>query len=310
MRELGFISDEQYQAALKEPMRISTARQEFGTHAEYVAELVRQQVLAEFKDDAYTRGLVVVTTIRKAEQDAAYDSVRRNVLAYDQRHGYRGPEAFIELPATPDEREDAINDSCARVVSDGLIPVVVTAVTPTLVTVENLNGDRIEIGAAGLKLALAAGRECQTGAAPAPRRGGAHRPGRKKLGHRPGAAGGRRVCGDRFGQRRLPCAGGRLRLQSAEVQPCDPGPAPARLLDEALHLFVGDRARLFAGHPDPRRAARSSRAAVRMAAPGHPRTTTASTTARSACARRSPIRRTCRRCGCCARSASPTPTPS
>lgn len=157
MRELGFISDNQYQAALKEPMRISTARQEFGTHAEYVAELVRQQVLAEFKDDAYTRGLVVVTTIRKAEQDAAYDSVRRNVLAYDQRHGYRGPEAFIELPATPDEREDAINDALrARVVSDGLIPVVVTAVTPTLVTVENLNGDRIEIGAAGLKLAAPA----------------------------------------------------------------------------------------------------------------------------------------------------------
>jgi penicillin-binding protein 1A len=157
MRELGFISEDQYGAAIKEPMRIATARQEFDTHGEYVAELVRQQVLAEFKDDAYTRGLVVVTTIRKAEQDAAYDSVRRNVLAYDQRHGYRGPEAFIELPATPEEREEAINDALrARVVSDGLIPVVVTAVTPKLVIVENLNGDLIEIGAAGLKLAAPA----------------------------------------------------------------------------------------------------------------------------------------------------------
>ena len=154
MREIGYITADQYTAAVKEPIRIATARQEFDTHAEYVAELVRQQVLAEFKDDAYTRGLVVVTTIRKAEQDAAYDSVRRNVLAYDQRHGYRGPEAFIELPSTPEEREDAINEALrARVVSDGLIPVVVTSVTPKMVIVENLNGDRFDISGAGLKLA-------------------------------------------------------------------------------------------------------------------------------------------------------------
>ena len=157
MRELNFITADQYAAAVKEPIRIATARQEFDTHAEYVAELVRQQVLAEFKDDAYTRGLVVVTTIRKAEQDAAYDSVRRNVLAYDARHGYRGPEAFIELPSTPEEREDAINDALrARVVSEGLIPVVVTSVTPKMVIVENLNGDRFDISGAGLKLAAPA----------------------------------------------------------------------------------------------------------------------------------------------------------
>ncbi len=157
MREIGYITADQYTAAVKEPIRIATARQEFDTHAEYVAELVRQQVLAEFKDDAYTRGLVVVTTIRKAEQDAAYDSVRRNVLAYDQRHGYRGPEAFIELPSTPEEREDAINEALrARVVSDGLIPVVVTSVTPKMVIVENLNGDRFDISGAGLKLAAPA----------------------------------------------------------------------------------------------------------------------------------------------------------
>ena len=157
MRDLGYISAEQYAAARKEPIRIATARQEFGAHAEYVAELVRQQVLAEFKDDAYTRGLVVITTIRKAEQEAAYESVRRNVLAYDQRHGYRGPEAFITLPATAEEREDAINDALrARVVSDGLIPAVVLAASPRLVVAENYNGDRIEISGAGLKLASAA----------------------------------------------------------------------------------------------------------------------------------------------------------
>jgi penicillin-binding protein 1A len=157
MRDVGFIDDKQYASALAEPMRIASARQEFDTHAEYVAELVRQEVVAQFKEEAYTRGLVVITTIQKAEQDAAYNSVRRNVLAYDQRHGYRGPEAFIELPADPGEREDAINEALrARPASEGLVPVVVTQVSAKLVTVENLNGDSIGISGAGLRFAAPA----------------------------------------------------------------------------------------------------------------------------------------------------------
>ncbi|MBC7453443.1 MAG: PBP1A family penicillin-binding protein, partial [Massilia sp.] len=157
MRDVGFITEAQFAAALAEPMRIASARQEFGTHAEYVAELVRQEVVAEFKDEAYTRGLSVITTIRKAEQDAAYDSVRRNVLAYDQRHGYRGPEAFIDLPTEPAEREEAINQALrARPSSEGLVPVVVTEAGPKLVKVENLDGDSIAISGANLKFAAPA----------------------------------------------------------------------------------------------------------------------------------------------------------
>ncbi len=157
MRDVGFITAAQYATAMAEPMRIASTRQEFDTHAEYVAELVRQEVVAEFKDEAYTRGLSVITTIRKAEQDAAYDSVRRNVLAYDQRHGYRGPEAFIELPEDAAEREDAINEAIrARPSSDGLVPVIVIAASAKLVTVENLNGDHIAISGAGLQFAAPA----------------------------------------------------------------------------------------------------------------------------------------------------------
>jgi penicillin-binding protein 1A len=130
MREQDIITEKQYQAALKEVLHVSTKGQEFDTHAEYVAELARQQVYAEFKEEAYTRGISVYTTILKADQDAAYESVRRNVLAYDQRHGYRGPEAFIDLPDDPDDREDAIDQALQkRRSSDRLIPAVVTAVS-------------------------------------------------------------------------------------------------------------------------------------------------------------------------------------
>ena len=156
MRALNYITESQYQAALAEPLRINTRGQEFDTHAEYVAELARQAVYSQFKEEAYTRGIKVYTTILKAEQEAAYASVRRNVIAYDQRHGWRGPEGRIELPSAADEREDAISDALSkRPVSDGLIPAVVLAASGKSVRVETVDGDTVTISGAGLKFAAA-----------------------------------------------------------------------------------------------------------------------------------------------------------
>ncbi|MGO4476896.1 penicillin-binding protein 1A [Massilia sp. 2TAF26] len=156
MRELNYISGAQYQQALAEPLRVNTRGQEFDTHAEYVAELARQAVYNQFKDDAYTKGIKVYTTILKAEQEAAYASVRRNVLAYDQRHGYRGPEGRIELPEDPQEREDTITDALnRRPTSDGLIPAVVLSASGKAVRVETIDGDDVTISGAGLKFAAA-----------------------------------------------------------------------------------------------------------------------------------------------------------
>jgi penicillin-binding protein 1A len=67
-------------------------------HAEYVAEMARQLVYEQFKEDTYTRGLNVFTTITKADQDAAYLALRRGVMDYERRHTYRGPEKYIEIP--------------------------------------------------------------------------------------------------------------------------------------------------------------------------------------------------------------------
>ena len=153
--ELGQITDAQYRQALAEPLRIKRdAGQRYDTHADYVAELARQVVYEQFKEEAYTRGITVTTTILAAEQEAAYESVRRNVIAYDQRHGYRGPEARIELPADAEEREDAIVEALQkRPSSDGLIPAVVLAASPKEVRVETLEGEEIVIRDAGLKFA-------------------------------------------------------------------------------------------------------------------------------------------------------------
>jgi penicillin-binding protein 1A len=157
LRELKHITAAQYDQALAEPLRISSRGQGFETHAEYVAELARQAVYEQFKEDTYTKGIKVITTILKADQDAAYEALRRNVLAYDQRHGYRGPEAFINLPSEPNEREDAIDEALQkRPASDRLIAAMVTSVSPRLVKVETAAGDLIDISGNGLRFAQAA----------------------------------------------------------------------------------------------------------------------------------------------------------
>ncbi|NYE60413.1 penicillin-binding protein 1A [Duganella sp. 1224] len=157
MRDADFITEPQYQKALHETLHINRKGQDFEVHAEYVAELARQTVYAQFKDEAYTRGISVYTTILKADQKAAYESMRRNVLNYDQRHGYRGPEAFIPLPAGEDERDDAIEDALQkRPASDGLIPAVVLTVGATAITVQNPAGEELTISGDGLRLVAGA----------------------------------------------------------------------------------------------------------------------------------------------------------
>ena len=156
MLHLGRITQVQYTEAINQTLKISD-RQQFEVHADYVAELVRQEVYAQYKEATYTAGFNVYTTLGKAEQNAAYDSVRRNVLAYDQRHGYRGPEDFVDLPSDEDEQDDAIDRILSRhPSSDNLISAVITEVSAKRVRAEPASGDTLEISGEGLRFAARA----------------------------------------------------------------------------------------------------------------------------------------------------------
>ena len=156
MLRLGKITEAQYNEALAEPLKVNH-RQLFDVHADYAAELVRQELFAQYQDETYTRGLNVYTTLNKAEQNAAYESLRRNVLAYDQRHGYRGPEGYIDLPDGEDAREDAIDRTLAKYPnSDDLVAAVVTEISAKKVRAEPASGDTIEISGDGLRFAARA----------------------------------------------------------------------------------------------------------------------------------------------------------
>lgn len=152
----GFITEAQMEAAAKEDIKVIKGQQ-FDAHADYVAEMVRQSIYAQYKEDTYTKGIKVYTTINKAEQDAAYEAVRRNVMAYDQRHGYDGPEAHIELPADEDERDDAIDQILRKHPdNDKVLAAVVTQASGKIVKAELQSGDSIEITGEGLRFAATA----------------------------------------------------------------------------------------------------------------------------------------------------------
>jgi len=113
MKELGHINEKQHAEAVKAPLQVRREVDNFaGVHGEYLAEMVRQAVYEQYPDEAYTKGFRVYTTIRQADQEAAYAAARRGLLSYDRSQGYRGPEAYTELAATAteDDYDEALAD--------------------------------------------------------------------------------------------------------------------------------------------------------------------------------------------------------
>jgi penicillin-binding protein 1A len=142
MLELRYITQEQYDAAAKQPLVVKGAGREFSVHAEYVAEMVRQMMYTQYREEAYTLGLNVVTTIDSADQDAAYRAVRKGLMDYEHRHGYRGPEGYIDLPTDSDDREQAIDDALVDHPDNGeIVAAVVTEASPKEVKASFIDGN-------------------------------------------------------------------------------------------------------------------------------------------------------------------------
>ncbi|KWF96074.1 penicillin-binding protein 1A [Burkholderia cepacia] len=157
MLELNFISREQYDEAVAQPLVVKGPGRDFSVHAEYVAEMVRQMMYAQYHEETYTRGFNVVTTIDSADQQVAYTALRKGIMDYERRHGYRGPEGFIELPAGADDREQAIDDALLEHPDNGeLIAAVVTAANPRQITVAFIDGSNATIEGDNLRFASGA----------------------------------------------------------------------------------------------------------------------------------------------------------
>ncbi len=95
--EEHYISEKDYQNAIQQPIATSYHGTKIEVVAPYVAEMIRQSLYEHFGPKAYTRGYKVYTTLKGSLQEAANQIITNGLLAYDTRHGYRGPIGKMSL---------------------------------------------------------------------------------------------------------------------------------------------------------------------------------------------------------------------
>ena len=152
MLENGFISAEQAETAKAEVLKIKTGPNPNGIHAEYVAEMARQLMYAQYGDETYTRGLSVYTTIKSEQQIAAYRALRRGIMDFERRQVYRGPEKFLNLPDKGQDLEDAIDEALDDHPDNGdVIAAVVLEADTKHIKAQRQGGEVVDIAGDGLK---------------------------------------------------------------------------------------------------------------------------------------------------------------
>jgi len=154
MHELNYIDSQQFADAQKQTLQVRRDVDDFLVHAEYAAEMVRQVLYERYPNDVYTRGFRVYTTISKRDQEAAYAALRRGALEYDRRHGYRGPEGYVDLPEdAPDEPLEEVLQEFPD--SDELLAAIVLEASPRQeqIKVYRRGGEIVTINEAGLRFA-------------------------------------------------------------------------------------------------------------------------------------------------------------
>ncbi len=151
MFETGFITEAQHDEALAAELRYRT-QTEAAVHAEFVAETARQLVFAQYGDEAYSRGLNVYLSVNAADQMVAYRALRRGLMDFELRQIYRGPEAYVDLPANAALLDARVAEALAdRPDQDDLRAAVVLEASPRKVVAMLQSGDSITVTGEGLR---------------------------------------------------------------------------------------------------------------------------------------------------------------
>jgi len=155
MHELGYINESQLAEAQAQELHIKRDQNEFSVPADYVAEMARQIAVEQYRDETYSRGLRVYTTITRADQMAAHSALRKAVMTYDRRHGYRGAEAYVNLSDVEGNLDETVEDVLTDFPdSDDLLAAVVLEADRKSVRAYRRGGEIVTITGDGLKFAL------------------------------------------------------------------------------------------------------------------------------------------------------------
>lgn len=112
MLDIGFIDANQHAIAKETPISAVYHGSKPQTQAPYLAEMARKELVEKYGDEAYSEGFNVYLTINSTLQEAANKAVQKGLEAYDERHGYRGPENKISIdsPFAAENINSAINN--------------------------------------------------------------------------------------------------------------------------------------------------------------------------------------------------------
>jgi penicillin-binding protein 1A len=156
MLETGVIDERQYAAAKVEKLVVSP-HDSAPVTGDFIAEMVRQQVVERYGDQAYSQGLKVTTSILSTDQLAAVAAVRKGILEFDRRQAWRGPEDTEELPDDDNDIEQAAAAALKEHPDDDELHVaIVLHASPKQLQVQLANGERATITGDGLRLVQAA----------------------------------------------------------------------------------------------------------------------------------------------------------
>lgn len=165
LREEKYITEAAYHQALQEPITATYHGAHIEVRAPYVAEMIRQSLYDHFGQEAYTKGYKVYTTLKGPLQSAANLAVENNLLAYDRRHGYRGPVTHLSETATISPTTISKVLLNYPTIND-LEPAVITGVTEQEATAMLREGKTITLPWKGLSWARPALRRGWMGKSP------------------------------------------------------------------------------------------------------------------------------------------------
>ncbi|MFU2090359.1 penicillin-binding protein 1A [Avibacterium avium] len=154
MLEMQYISKAEYDEAINEPIVASYHGAQLDFKADYVTEMVRQEMVKRFgEENAYTSGYKVYTTVLSADQAEAQKAVRDNLLAYDMRHGYRGAAVLWKKGETAWD-EDKIIDALKKLPNSApLVPAAVLETSKAGAKVLLDDGNSITLSPAAMRWA-------------------------------------------------------------------------------------------------------------------------------------------------------------
>ncbi|MCW8332847.1 penicillin-binding protein 1A [Vibrio paucivorans] len=140
MLDEKYITQEEYDQARAEEIESRFHGAEIELSAPYVAELARSWMVSRYGEDAYTSGMRIYTTVDSKLQEAANTATIDNLLAYDERHGYRGAETVLWKAGQTALSPEEITSTLRRVPTYGQItPAVVTSIDGKTATVQVKN---------------------------------------------------------------------------------------------------------------------------------------------------------------------------